>query len=142
VWEEESPFVTLVFSCSFPDATERKMGKGQDAEKEFVETKQPAFAGWLFENYEIKSAGVKPERLGRVEAELGLGTLGIGLGLAPGFLRWRLESAQTTDFVHDALGIEFALETFESTVDRLSFANDNFRHCNVPSADGLKSESG
>ena len=67
-------------------------------------------------------------RLHRAETKLGLGAFGVRFGLAPRLLRRRFESAQPAHFVHDSLGVEFAFQAFESTIDGLSFANDDFRH--------------
>jgi hypothetical protein len=78
------------------------------------------------------------QSIGWREAELRFGALGVGLGLATRFLRRRFECAEPTDFVHDSLGVEFALQAFESAIDGLSFANDNFRHFDFPWGDGFK----
>jgi hypothetical protein len=64
----------------------------------------------------------------RREPELRLGPLRIDTRLAAGFLRWRLEGSEAADFVHDPFSVEFALQAFESTINRLSFANDDFWH--------------
>jgi len=39
-----------------------------------------------------------------------------------------LESPEPTYLVHDAFRIEFALKAFQSAIDRLPFANDDFWH--------------
>ena len=74
------------------------------------------------------SKSLKGKDLLGIEAELRLRALRIGLRLALRLLCRGLVSAETTDLVHDSLGVEFALEAFESAIDRLSFANDDFRH--------------
>jgi len=63
-----------------------------------------------------------------VEAELHLAALGVGLGLALGFLGGRLEGAQTAHFVHDPLGIELVLPALERAVNGFSLADDDFWH--------------
>jgi hypothetical protein len=92
--------------------------------------------GWLFKIG--TNAGEPPGSIGRSKAELRFGALGVGLGLATRLLRRRFERAEPTDFVHDSLSVEFALQAFESAIDGLSFANDNFRHFDFPWGGGLK----
>jgi hypothetical protein len=73
-------------------------------------------------------AGEKKNRLGGIEAELRFRALRIRLGFAPRFLGGRLKCAEASHFIHDSLRVELALEAFQSSVNRLSFANDYFRH--------------
>jgi hypothetical protein len=68
------------------------------------------------------------ERLGGIEAEFRFRALRVGLGFATRLLGGRLKRPEASHFVHDSLGVELALEAFKSAVDRLSFANDYFRH--------------
>jgi hypothetical protein len=76
-----------------------------------------------------RSRGAASAKLsGGIEAELRLRALGVDACFAFRLLRGRLESPQTTDFVHDPFGVELAFEPFESTINRLSFANDDFWH--------------
>jgi hypothetical protein len=74
--------------------------------------------------------GGTPRRVTEVQPipTLALGAGYVGLGLALGFLGRGLKRTQAPDFLHDPLGFEFALQAFESAIDRLSFANNDFRH--------------
>lgn len=68
------------------------------------------------------------DRLHRAETKLRLCAFCVRLCFPARFLCRCFEGAQTTHFVHDSFGVEFAFEPFESAINGLSFANDNFRH--------------
>jgi len=66
------------------------------------------------------------------KADLGLGALCAGLGLALRALSRSLEGAQTTHLVEDSLGVEFGLKALESAIDGFALTDNNFRHMNSP----------
>jgi hypothetical protein len=63
-----------------------------------------------------------------IESELHSAALGVRSRLAAMLLRRRLERAQTTDFLENALGIQFVFQPFQRTIDRFTFAHNYFWH--------------
>ncbi len=66
----------------------------------------------------------------RIEPEFQFAALSCQFCFPANLLRWRFKSPQTTNFLHDALGIELVLQPFERSVDRLTFSHNHFGHKN------------
>jgi len=62
------------------------------------------------------------------ETETNLATLGRGTCLALAALFWGFVSAETANFLEDALHLEFGLQTLERTIDGLTFTDLDFGH--------------
>jgi hypothetical protein len=63
-----------------------------------------------------------------MESNFHLGTLGIVFCFATRPLNGRLESAQPAYFIENPFGIELRFKALEGAINRLTFANDYFRH--------------
>jgi hypothetical protein len=100
-------------------------------------------ARWIEFNFPAKNKAASLNQAGgfesfsalsllRRKAELRFRSFCVRLRLSPGLLRRRFKRAEPADFIHDSLRIKFALEPFQRAVDRLSFANYDFRHVLFP----------
>ena len=63
-----------------------------------------------------------------IETNLQLGALGVVFGFAAHALNGSFESTKATDFIHQTLRVDLALQSLESAVDWFTFSNDYFRH--------------
>ena len=63
-----------------------------------------------------------------IETNLQLGALGVVFCFAADALNGSFESTKATDFIHQTLRIDLALQSLEGAIDWLTFTNDYFRH--------------
>jgi hypothetical protein len=66
----------------------------------------------------------------RIKTKLQLAALGGQFRFSAHLLRRRFESTQTANLFHNTFGIELVLQSFERSVDRLTFSHNNFGHKN------------